>query len=627
MNRVAKNIVFLFLISFIYANAKSTPVVACAYFEPYMVRDNLDYTNLLIYCEDENIKELRIVLYGLVSEGNPVILRDDGTHGDYIPNDHYFLKDSLKFNLGINYFSYCSFSSSEITYIYKDGTSETSNLDIPLNLFILNPDKIPIPNIKRAYVDSFIDNTDYVIAINNNFVVEAELTRTYYKYFEDNKDFLLIGYPKGLSGNFSGYFVTVSNNISGIGLNLFNDTRYWGSNNKLQGLIYFREGALGLFNHEILHKYAVYLDPIFHLAYSGAHWSALVANNSGFGYGPVSSGGVYQQIEKISSNNYKARSLDPNEERKFNDIELYLMGLKDQTAIKNPLESLIDPIYSGYTIENGIFYELYSASGISETKIEDIIKIQGIRNPSSLLSQKKFRAALVVSCDRSLTDVEFAFYNYLAEEYEKSFSEAGPTFEAATGGLAEMKTKIISIDGSPKLSDPVQVSKPMTNYVTFNWGKTDSATNYHFQLSSTNDFGSLMADSLVRDTVIIISLKNTQNIYYWRVKALDNFGESYWSEIKSLIITAIEPLLLDSTISIYPNPTDELLRIRFNSPTHSDITIHIVDLSGRSVFKENCKYFDQYEEKVLNLSQLRSGIYILKIKGEKINCVYKILKK
>jgi hypothetical protein len=136
-----------------------------------------------------------------------------------------------------------------------------------------------------------------------------------------------------------------------------------------------------------------------------------------------------------------------------------------------------------------------------------------------------------------------------------------------------------------------------------------------------------MADSLVRDTVIIISLKNTQNIYYWRVKALDNFGESYWSEIKSLIITAIEPLLLDSTISIYPNPTDELLRIRFNSPTHSDITIHIVDLSGRSVFKENCKYFDQYEEKVLNLSQLRSGIYILKIKGEKINCVYKILKK
>lgn len=545
MRRLHKIFILLFVATSFDSVLDSAPSIQDAYFKPFVIRDNIDYTKLFLYCGEENIQELKIELPWLVSEQNPVVLSDNGENGDEVANDHYFTKDSLLFNLEISRYSLVNFSSAEITYIYKDGTIEKNTLNFALTLIIINPNIYPVPNIKRSLIDPNIDNTDYVIAIKNNFTSDAEITTTFYRYFEDNKDFLAIAYPFEKTSYTAAYFSIVSNNISGIGLGSFNNTNLYGSNNRLQGIVsLLYGGGLGTLNHELLHRWAVYLDSKLNLTYSGGHWSALVANTSGFGGGSVNSGGVYKQIEQISGNNYRACILDPYGEMKYNDLELYLMGLKDQTVIKDPFESLINPISLGYTNENGSIYELFSASGVSETKIEDIIKIHGNRIPSSLLAPKRFNIALIVSCNRSLTEVEFAFYNYLAEEYEKAKSDAELTFSAATGGLAEMNSRIISIGDKPQLVIPVNNAEIPINEINYSWHKINNAVNYRFQLSDDHDFSDKIVDSLISDTSLIHNLTNVPKQYFWRVKATNNYGESYWSETRSFtIINALLSIL------------------------------------------------------------------------------------
>jgi hypothetical protein len=545
MRRLHKIFILLFVATSFDSVLDSAPSIQDAYFKPFVIRDNIDYTKLVLYCGEENIQELKIELPWLVSEQNPVVLSDDGENGDELANDHYFTKDNLLFNLEISRYSSINFSSAEITYIYKDGTFEKDNLNYALTLIIINPTIYPIPNIKRSIIDPNIDNTDYVIAIKNNFDSDTEITASFYRYFEDDKDFFAIAYPFGKPSTVAAYFSIVSNNISGIGLDSFDFTNLYGSNNRLQGIVsLLYGGGLGTLNHELLHRWAVYLDSKLNLTYSGGHWSALVATTSGFGGGSVISGGVYKQIEQISGNNYRAHILDPFGEMKYNDLELYLMGLKDQTVIKDPFESLIEPISLGYTNENGSVYELFSASGVSETKMEDIIKIHGNRIPSSLLAPKRFNIALIVSCNRSLTEVEFAFYNYLAEEYEKAKSDAGLTFSAATSGLAEMHSRVMSIGDKPQLVTPVNDAEIPINEINYCWHKLNNAVNYRFQLSDDHEFSDKIVDSLNSDTTLIRNFGNLPKQYFWRVKAINNSGESYWSEIRSFtIINALLSIL------------------------------------------------------------------------------------
>jgi len=527
----------------------SAPSIQNAYFTPFVIRDSIDFTKLVLFCDCENIRELKINLFLLVSEQNPIILRDDGKNGDDTANDNYFTKDSLLFGVGIDYYTNVNFRSAEITFIYKDGTEEQSNLTSVLKLTIINPGVFPIPDIKRSLVDPDIDNTDYVISIKNSYTSNNELTKTFFKYFEDSKDFFAIVYPYNKIVDVSAYFQTISNNISGIGLDSFDFSQLWGSNNRLQGVItFYNTPGPGTFNHELLHRWAVYLNPQFNLA-CGVHWSALVANTSGFGFGSLVSSGVYRKLEYLSENNYRALPLDYNEPSKYNDIELYLMGLKDQITIKDPLKSLINPISLGFVNENGIRYELISASGISITNFDDIIKIHGSRNPSYLSAQRNFRMALIVSCYRSLTDVEFALYDYIAKEYEKSKSDFGLTFHSATSGLAEMNSRIISIGDKLQLVSPDPYAEIPLNNISFSWHKINSAVNYRFQLSAAYDFSDKILDSLKSDTSLVIKISNIPGQYFWRVKAINNDGESYWSEIRSFTV-------FNALLSVLPGNMD-----------------------------------------------------------------------
>jgi hypothetical protein len=94
---------------------------------------------------------------------------------------------------------------------------------------------------------------------------------------------------------------------------------------------------------------------------------------------------------------------------------------------------------------------------------------------------------------------------------------------------------------------------------------------------------------------------------------------------QNLIITAInENLDSKVNVKIYPNPASEAVNIQFDVPTDKEILLYLLDAQGRLVKTDRIE--ESTVEKNLNLQDLPSGVYYLRmIKGNLVN-VYKVVK-
>lgn len=67
------------------------------------------------------------------------------------------------------------------------------------------------------------------------------------------------------------------------------------------------------------------------------------------------------------------------------------------------------------------------------------------------------------------------------------------------------------------------------------------------------------------------------------------------------------------TISVYPNPVTDELRILFDVPSPGDYLIEIQDVTGRVIRQEVHKQIQPGETIILNTSRFLNGIYFLKV--------------
>jgi hypothetical protein len=94
---------------------------------------------------------------------------------------------------------------------------------------------------------------------------------------------------------------------------------------------------------------------------------------------------------------------------------------------------------------------------------------------------------------------------------------------------------------------------------------------------------------------------------------------------QKLIITAVEENLEEKVeVTIYPNPTREMINIRFSEPVDKEVLLFLLDEQGRMVLTERIE--PSVLDKTINLQNFASGIYYLRlIKGKLVN-VYKVVK-
>ncbi|NOX63445.1 MAG: hypothetical protein GXP42_16085 [Chloroflexi bacterium] len=276
----------------------------------------------------------------------------------------------------------------------------------------------------------------------------TKLANRFYEFFGDDYDFLLILQEPSKPAN--RHYIGVRNDIAGIGTTLYDSSADYGSQGRLQGLIYFPlstyyDLAESTFSHELGHRWMVFLKNIPELLGIGPHWpvSSLASGIMGFNTKNSAQGLNFPyEVVAIGDGNYR---LEPAEIHRFTDVELYLMGLIPASEVGEHVV-FVD---QEQTLCAGCILQ----GPVSIFEVDDIIEAYGPREPAYPYAQTEFNvAAIFVTRDRLLSPREMAFFDYFTargEATEPMATHIGAAwgveypFYLATGGRAAVQTSLI----------------------------------------------------------------------------------------------------------------------------------------------------------------------------------------
>ena len=104
---------------------------------------------------------------------------------------------------------------------------------------------------------------------------------------------------------------------------------------------------------------------------------------------------------------------------------------------------------------------------------------------------------------------------------------------------------------------------------------------------------------------------------------VQNLKAIYNSTINQCSITGIKEQSLQTEFSISPNPTNALLNINAGKLINSNVKIEVIDALGKVLVSEDYKEFNQAS---INVSNLSSGIYFVKLISENHTTTKKFIK-
>jgi uncharacterized repeat protein (TIGR01451 family) len=165
-----------------------------------------------------------------------------------------------------------------------------------------------------------------------------------------------------------------------------------------------------------------------------------------------------------------------------------------------------------------------------------------------------------------------------------------------------------------------QNKEAVLTWVTYQELNTD-----HFTVERSTDgihFNSInkllsLGNTTSTTSYSIIDHSPAEGINYYRVAQIDRTGKVGYSPIRSL-----EFRKLGNLITITPNPTKDKLMITVENNVER-LNVILVNAIGETMFK----YIISQEKNQLDVSNLASGIYFIKISGARINEVRKVVKK
>jgi hypothetical protein len=304
------------------------------------------------------------------------------------------------------------------------------------------------PDIVNIYMPS---------SIPGNFDLPS-ITKEFYLLFPDHYDFINIVYTDETTNNRSHY--VVSNNVQGIGLNIFSQSKYYGSDTKLMGItifpidVFFDLSDIG-FSHELGHQWINYVYPI-----GSPHWpiSDMAQGVMGMNIPGTNVGGSFPfELIPNGNGNYLLHYVpDLVNTIGFTDLDLYLIGLLPPQNVKG-----------GIVFQNQNQGDQLKDNGVLvgptfTINTDTFINSYGPRIPTSETSIKKFRVAtIIITSQRQLTQDEMSFFNYMAVRGEATKLVKGSIglwrgnnlpFYLATHCLAQIHTSIFDV---PQTSNKV----------------------------------------------------------------------------------------------------------------------------------------------------------------------------
>lgn len=232
-----------------------------------------------------------------------------------------------------------------------------------------------------------------------NSIPREVIAQEFFRIHKDEYDFLVIHSNFDFQmpeAEVKAFYLGVKNDTKGIGLELFDNTSLFGSNGKLHGTIDMGnissmatdpldprfEDTLLILAHEMLHRWGAYVkfknpDGSVSSSLLGkdmTHWSFLKDSDGSVLYGNNWQDNGNGTFTSIAAYKY------------YSPTDLYLMGFFDKTQVPPILlidNPAIDP--KGLPDEGSII-----SGTVRHITIDDIIAVEGEREPGPAQSQKKF---------------------------------------------------------------------------------------------------------------------------------------------------------------------------------------------------------------------------------------------
>lgn len=691
-----KNIIFIFcfsLISLIQSQEKHS-FIENYYTNPLVHIAGKENFSFTIKTNNLNIVSIRIPFNPSPYKRNGVRLDtlqlyNDGTHGDKLANDSLFTIDDLvmnQYNLN-SPTGYWYFNSKEIIYYLSNGEKIIQKELAQFLVLWVNGNFVQIPGIK--FSNEKIIATDYVVSIlhkneanfphfNKN---DRILLNDFYKIYKDEFDFAIIPvlFP---SEQLGGSHLTVSNNVNGTGLSIFNNSYKFGSTGSLLGIIniFYQFNNLSLINHEILHQWAVHTDKSLMLnKVNDSHWGILEMESSGFG-----TSDIVKEIKRLTDTTFYTIEHNPLS-GKCSSLEIYLAGFYPIDSVKFPIKILTNPVNIGKYNGNN----LYKSSGLKFLSKEEFMEKTGERNPSYLDSKKNYCAAIIIPYERLLTPVELSYFDFVAREMEKSSSilNTGYTFTEFTKNHGRIQTylsqflnnyeylkqnhikdiytnseEIVAENGSVKNVFDNDIStywhtewkdktpihphyiafelKEKTNINGFEYTPRQDYENgrildYQFIISNNSDLsnGFLFLGKFEKSSQKQIVKFPSVEGKYVKFIALSEVNNQPWASCAEFNIlysefTKIEgiKLLENSLNQNFPNPFNPETEINYTIANSGHVTLKIYDILGKEL--ETLINEEQNPGKysvIFNATKYSSGVYFYKIKNNEFTETKKMI--
>jgi|GEM_PF-3847657 len=112
----------------------------------------------------------------------------------------------------------------------------------------------------------------------------------------------------------------------------------------------------------------------------------------------------------------------------------------------------------------------------------------------------------------------------------------GFLYAVTTNGVYRTINTTFGPPEQPSLKEPVQHSKGVSSNPELEWQLMPGSEYYRLQISMTSEFMSTVIDTFLNSNAVTLTNLQNNSTYYWRIKSVNIYGESEWSQISDFTV-------------------------------------------------------------------------------------------
>ncbi len=183
--------------------------------------------------------------------------------------------------------------------------------------------------------------------------------------------------------------------------------------------------------------------------------------------------------------------------------------------------------------------------------------------------------------------------------------------------------------GSTLLAYPLNNAADIPTDTTLYWYQSKDASEYSFMLARSLDFSpsSIVYNVTgIADTFYNVTGLNPFTIYFWKVRASNQYGNGLWSEVRRFRTVAAtgveEEYIIPTEYALeqnYPNPFNPSTTIRISIPESGYVSLKVYNMLGQEVitlvdeFMNAGTYNVEFNSSMIT-NHYASGVYLYRLK-------------